>query len=80
MPDEPGNNASLEVRPSSLAGTPMHAKPQPAPKPMAVPSFAISCGQAHRAGDWPSGSGQDPTMIAAEDAEITTLERKTEQP
>jgi len=27
MPDEPGNNALLEVRPSSLAGIPMHTKP-----------------------------------------------------
>ena len=80
MPAEPGNNALLEVRPSSLAGIPMHTKPRPAPKPMTVPSFEFSCGDARRRGYLPSGSGQDLTTNAAEDAEITTLERVMEQP
>lgn len=68
MPDEPGNNALLEVRPSSLAGIPMHTKPQPAPKPMTVPSFEHSRGKVPRRGVWPAGGGLNPTTNAAEDS------------
>jgi hypothetical protein len=111
MPDEPGNNISLEVRPSSLAGMPMRPNAdrvilvcnrsvfpsdrmraqrklvaeqrvmlQPAPKTMAVPSFEFSCGSARRQGNPSSGCGLHPTTNAAEDAEMSTLEQKTEQP